>query len=98
MSADQRNIKAETADRNADQRRENADVKNGNIAGAQKMDAARHHEQHEINAQKKELSKDKNDLAHDRKDRNKDVAARKDERNERNSAVVKRNKDASKIK
>ena len=98
MNQDQRQINADRAVRNADQRQEDRDVKNGNLADAQKMDAARRDEQKKINGDKVTERKDRHTLALDRNDRNQDVKARNDERRERNHAVAKRNKDASHIR
>ena len=44
VGQEKQQINAERAERNSDQRREDRDVKNGDLAGAQKMDAARRQE------------------------------------------------------
>ena len=98
LNQDRRQINADRAIRNTDQRQEDRDVKNGNIADAQKMDAARRDEQKKINGDKLTERKDRQALALDRNDRNQRVEARNDERHERNHAVAKRNRDASKIR
>ena len=98
LNQDKRQIYSDAAVRNADQRQEDRDVKNGNFVDAQKMDAARRDEQKKINGDKLASRKDRNTLALDRNDRSDHVAARNDERRERNYATAKRNKDASHIR
>jgi hypothetical protein len=76
IRSDKRVLAGDVKQRNADQRAEDRDLKNGNVAGAEKMEKARETEQHEINHDKRDLHKDRKDLHQDRKDKKEDVKQR----------------------
>jgi len=80
----------ERTERNTAQRRENRDLANGNVKGAEYWSKQRAQDQHQVNADRRELHQDRKDLHADVKDRNHDVHAR-------NHEVHKRDRDASKI-
>lgn len=90
-------LKTDRHERNALASAEQADVKKGDLAGAQQLDKARRAERHEINADKREIKHDDHVIAHRSADKKKEVVARRDEKTERHAEVVKRDHDAGKI-
>lgn len=79
----------ERAERNTAQRREDRDLANGNVKGAEYWNKQRAQDQRQVNADRRDLHQDRKDLHHDIKDRNHDVHERKDEIRERNHAASK---------
>ncbi|AJW45412.1 hypothetical protein [Ralstonia mannitolilytica] len=89
IAKDKAALADERAERNAAQRREDRDLANGNVKGAEYWNKQRAQDQHQINAERRDLRHDRKDLRHDVKDRNHDVRARNDEVRERNHAAAK---------
>ena len=97
ITSDQQAIKADRVQQNVDQRLENADIKKGDLADAQTANKARAQEQHAINGEKRDISKNRSAITQTRHDLHQDKVARTAERHARNAAVAKRNKDAAHI-
>jgi len=97
VATDKQVLNAERQDRNALARAEQADVKKGDLAGAQQLDKARRSEQHAINTEKRDIKHDEHVIAHRSADKQKEVVARHDEKVERHEDVAKRDHDAGKI-
>ena len=72
----------ERAERNVAQRREDRDLANGNVKGAEYWNKQRAQDQRQINTERRDLHQDRRDLHHD-------VHARNDEARERNHAASK---------
>lgn len=81
----------------ADQRRENRDLANGNVKGAEYWNRQRAREQHQINAERHDLHQDRQQLHSTIKDRNHDVRDRNHDAHARRNEVRERNQAASKI-
>lgn len=97
VAADKQALKTDRQERNALARAEQADVKKGDLAGAQQLDQSRRAEQHAVNADKRELKHDEHVIAKRSADKEKTVVARHEEKVERHADVVKRNHDAGKL-
>jgi hypothetical protein len=66
-------LHADRADRNYDLGREVRAIEHGNLRAAERWDATRRYEQHQINAFKRDLRQDRWDLARDRADLRRDL-------------------------
>jgi hypothetical protein len=66
-------LREERAERNYDLRRELHVIEHGNLRAAERWDARRRQEQHEVNAIKQDLARDRRDLARDRADVRRDL-------------------------
>jgi hypothetical protein len=97
VASGKQQLQAERGQRNALARAEQADVKKGDIAGAQQLDQARRGEQQAIKAQKQAIRHDQKVIAHRSVDKHEAVLARHEEKVERHGDVAKRDHDSAKI-
>ena len=98
IAADQNKLRKERAERNVDQRREDADIKNGDMQGAQVMEKKREQENREISGLKRNEEHAKNDASVKRADRHQEKKELHHAREKKSADVVKRNQDAANIK
>lgn len=70
---DEAKLREERVERNYDLRRELRAIEHGNLRAAERWDARRRREQHEINAINSDLRRDRLDLAKDRADLRRDL-------------------------
>lgn len=97
VETDQDRLARERAARNTDQRREDADIKKGNLTAAQAEDARRVRENQKIGATKRNEQHAVAQEAALRKDRGQENKELEAARDKKGHDVHKRNKDASKI-
>jgi hypothetical protein len=97
VAAGKQQLQAERGERNALARAEHAEIKKGDIAGAQQLDQARRAEQHDIKVQKQVIKHDEKVIASRSADKRQEQLARHEEKVERHADKVRRDHDAAKI-
>jgi hypothetical protein len=97
VAAGKQQLQTERGERNALARAEHADIRKGDIAGAQQLDQARRAEQHDIKVQKHAIKHDEKVIARRSADKHLEQVARHDEKVERRVDQAKRDHDAAKI-